>query len=177
MNDIRSRVAPGLAPDIPVLGWAFMRGHPLRWIALGFGSGLSPIAPGTFGTLFAWASFLLLDRWLDDAGWAVLIGAAWLIGIWSANHVIAALRRHDHPAIVWDEVAAFWTVLWIAAPSGADWAAQLALFLLFRAFDVVKPPPIRWLDRHVKGGFGVMLDDAAAAAATLFAWAVWVSMF
>ncbi len=158
----------GPKPDL-----RFMRAHPLRWIALGFGAGLAPVAPGTFGTLFGWLSFMLIDRWISDQGWAVLIALAWAVGIWSASHVIRALRIHDHQAIVWDEIAAIWTVMWVAAPMVDDVGTQFALFLLFRLFDVIKPPPIGWLDRHVKGGLGVMIDDAAAAVLTLFVFALW----
>ncbi len=159
----------------PKLDRAFMTSHPAHLIALGLGSGLAPFAPGTFGTLAGWLSFVLLAPWLNDTAWAIVIGLGFLVGLWCCRQVIRALGVHDHPAIVWDEILAFWLILWVAAPiagsSGAGWVHQLVLFGLFRFFDAVKPPPISWLDRNVPGGLGVMLDDLAAAIATLFVYA------
>jgi len=152
----------------------FLRSHPAHMMALGFGSGLVPKAPGTVGTLFGWASFLLLDQLLDDVMWAALIIAGLLAGVWCCRKVIRTLGVHDHPAIVWDEILAFWLILWVAGPFADSWLSQLVLFGLFRFFDAVKPPPISWLDQHVKGGFGVMVDDLAAALASLFFFALGV---
>ncbi|MGD9941690.1 MAG: phosphatidylglycerophosphatase A [Burkholderiaceae bacterium] len=148
----------------------FMRQRLSRLVALGFGSGLSPWAPGTVGTLWAWLAFVVLDRWLSPAGWALLIAAGFAAGIVACGRTARDLGVSDHGAIVWDEIVAFWLVL-LVAPAG--WAAQLGAFVLFRFFDIVKPPPIRYYDRVLKGGFGVMLDDLLAAFYTLLVLAWW----
>lgn len=141
-----------------------MNRHWSHWLALGFGSGLVPKAPGTAGTALAWLMWIGLSMWLNQS--ALLIVAVWsvLIGIWICERTVQALGVHDHPSIVWDEIAAFWLVL---VAVGDDWLMQLIAFGLFRFFDAVKPPPISWVDAKVKGGFGVMVDDVLAAAATL----------
>ena len=165
----------------PPLDRAFMREHPAHLIALGFGSGLAPFAPGTFGTLAGWFGFVLLAPWLNDIAWAVLIAVGFVVGLWCCRRVIDALGVHDHPAIVWDEILAFWLILWVAGPMVPDgasgWLHQLVLFGLFRFLDAVKPPPISWLDKNVPGGLGVMLDDLAAALATLFIYAAGIRVF
>lgn len=153
--------------------FAFMRPRAARWIALGFGSGLAPVAPGTVGTLWAWAVFAALDPWLSDAAWGALIVLAFALGCWACERTGRDLGADDHGAMVWDEVVAFWAVL-LVVPAG--FTAQLAAFFVFRAFDVIKPPPIRWLDRHVRGGLGVMLDDLLAALYTVLAAALWVAL-
>lgn len=154
---------------------AFMRRHPAHWIALGFGSGLSPWAPGTVGTLFAWGSFLLLDRWLSVGAWALLLGAALVLGCWACTRCAQQLGAGDPGAIVWDEIVAFWALLWIWTP--ADLAGQIAAFALFRAFDALKPPPVSWADACFKpapgtpigwrAGFGILFDDLVAALCAL----------
>jgi len=149
---------------------AFMRKKLSRWIALGFGSGLSPVAPGTIGTLWAWVAWLAFAPWLPVWGRLALIGLGFVVGIWACGRTADALGVHDHGGIVWDEVVAFWLVL---AFLPAGFAAQCAAFLLFRFFDIVKPPPIRQLDRGVAGGFGIMLDDLLAAFYTLLVMALW----
>lgn len=153
----------------------FMLGHPARWIALGFGSGLSPWAPGTVGTLWAWLAFLLLDHWLDDAGWAVALLGAFAVGWWACTRTARDLGSADPSAIVWDEVVAFWIVLWLVMPAGF-WGQAVA-FALFRLFDAAKWGPVRWADRAFKGsrgeppgwaqGFGILFDDLVAALCTL----------
>ena len=148
----------------------FMVGHPARWIALGFGSGLSPKAPGTVGTLWAWAAFLVLDGWLDATQWAGVIGLSIAVGWWACTRCAQHLHVADPGAIVWDEVVAFWIVLWLLMPA-PGWA-QLAAFALFRYFDITKPQPARYFDEHVKNGFGVMADDLVAAGYTLLALAL-----
>lgn len=153
--------------------FAFMRPRLSRWIALGFGSGLAPVAPGTAGTLFAWGSFVLLDPWLWDTAWWALIAASFAIGCWACERTGRDLGVSDHSGMVWDEVVAFWAVL-LLVPAG--FVSQLAAFFVFRAFDVLKPPPIRQVDRSVKGGFGVMLDDVLAAFYTVLAVALWVAV-
>jgi len=160
--------------------FGFMRGHPAHWIALGFGSGLSPVAPGTAGTLFAWAAWLMLSRWLDSAAQGVLIAVSTLVGWWACTVTARRLNTLDPSNIVWDEVVAFWLVLWVIAPAG--WPAQLAAFGLFRLFDAVKKGPVGWADRTFhgfgpKGGFGILADDFVAAFLTLLVMAGWKAVF
>ena len=119
---------------------AFMLRHPARWIALGFGSGLAPKAPGTVGTLWAWVAFLALSRWFDAAAWAWVIAASLPIGLWACTRTAQQLRLADPGAIVWDEIVAFWIVLWLLLPASFGW--QLAAFALFRYFDAAKPGPV-----------------------------------
>jgi phosphatidylglycerophosphatase A len=160
-------------------GFGFLWRHPAHWVALGFGAGLAPRAPGTVGTLWAWASFLLLDRWLAPHGpvaWALLLLAAAGLGWWACTRTAQHLGIGDPGAVVWDEVVAFWLVLWVWMPVGF-WG-QLAAFVLFRGFDAVKPPPVGWADRRFKRrpgeaigwreGFGILFDDLVAAFCTLF---------
>jgi len=148
----------------------FMRQRLSRLIAFGFGSGLSPWAPGTVGTLWAWLAFVVLERWLGPAVWAVLIAAGAAIGVWACGRTARDLGVPDHRSIVWDEIVAFWLVL-LFVPAGA--AAQSAALVLFRFFDIVKPPPIRHFDAKLKNGFGVMFDDLLAAFYTLLLVALW----
>ena len=138
----------------------FLLQHPAHLIACGFGSGLAPWAPGTFGTLFAWASFPLLRGLMDDMQLLVFLGAAYLLGIWAIGLAGKALDEPDHGSIVWDEIVPFWFVLLLTPPG---WLWQLAAFALFRLFDIIKLPPAGWFDKNMKNGFGVMADDACAA--------------
>lgn len=132
---------------------------PVHLIALGFGTGLVPIAPGTAGTLLA-----VLPAWLmADWPWIVRVGvvvATFLAGIWICGESARRLQVHDHPAIVWDEIVGFFAVC-LVVPAGMLWFA--AAFGLFRLFDIVKPWPIRDLDHSLGGGIGIMLDDLVAA--------------
>jgi phosphatidylglycerophosphatase A len=141
-----------------------MLARPAHLLALGFGSGLSPWAPGTVGTLWAWLVYMVLEPVLGPAQWAAILPLALLAGIAACGSTARDLGVADHGGIVWDEIVAFWLVL-VMVPAGVAW--QLAAFGLFRFFDIVKPPPIRYCDRNVKGGFGVMLDDLLAAGYTL----------
>ncbi|MGD8930540.1 MAG: phosphatidylglycerophosphatase A [Lysobacterales bacterium] len=128
------------------------------FLALGFGSGLSPAAPGTAGTLAAVPLAALLVQLPPLLFWPVL-AALFLIGVYVCGHTSRRLGRHDPGSIVWDEMVGYWLVV---AFVPMHWAWWLAAFLLFRFFDIVKPWPIRWLDRRVGGGFGIMLDDVVA---------------
>ena len=148
--------------------------HPLHVLSFGFGSGLSPIAPGTVGTLWAWVAFLALAPWLDATGWTLVLLAGLAVGWWACTHTARALGSADPGAIVWDEIVAFWIVLMVL-PAAFGW--QLAGFALFRLLDATKPPPIGWADRRVPGGLGVMLDDLLAAFVTLFLLALARSWF
>jgi phosphatidylglycerophosphatase A len=162
--------------------WRFMGVHPLRWIAFGFGSGLVPKAPGTFGTLFAWVSFVVLDRALAPSplAWVIGIAIALALGWWACTATARAMNVADPGAIVWDEVVAFWLVLWFVMPAG--WVGQSIAFGLFRLFDAAKPGPVAWADRAFKGrpgvrpgwreGWGILFDDLVAAALTLFVYAL-----
>ncbi len=159
-------------------GAAFLLAHPAHMLAQGFGSGLSPVMPGTMGTLFAWLSFAVLSsRWphiFTPPAWAAIIAAGFLIGIWACGRTGRDMGVADHGSMVWDEIVAFWLVLLLVTP--ADTAAQVWAFLWFRFFDMVKPPPIGYFDRRLKGGFGVMWDDIVAAFYTLLLFAVWRSL-
>lgn len=153
----------------------FMLSHPAHWIAQGFGSGLSPIMPGTSGTLFAWLSYIVLSsRWPDfftPSNWLIVIAAGFGIGIWACEKTGRDLGIADHGSMVWDEIIAFWLVLVFVMPVG--FSTQVWAFLWFRFFDMVKPTPIGYFDRHFKGGFGVMWDDIVAAFYTLLVFAIW----
>lgn len=146
---------------------------PARLIAFGFGSGLMRHAPGTWGTLFAWATYCLLLEPQAESVRLAGIAAAFVVGIWACGRAGRDLGVADHGGIVWDEVAAFWLVL---ALIPVTFTAQLAGFVLFRLFDIVKPPPIRYFDAKIKNGFGVMFDDTLAAGYTLLVMALWQRM-
>jgi phosphatidylglycerophosphatase A len=132
--------------------------NPIHFLALGFGSGLAAIAPGTFGTLAAVPLYLLLSL-LPLSTYVFVTLIVCVAGIYICDKTCRDLGVHDHKAIVWDEVAGYLLTM-LAAPVGWQW--PLVGFVLFRFFDIVKPWPIRWLDRNVKGGFGVMADDILA---------------
>lgn len=163
----------------------FLLRHPAHCIALGFGSGLSPRAPGTVGTLWAWAAFVVLDHWLSAAHWGWVIAGGVLVGAWACTRTAQHLSVADPGSIVWDEIVAFWLVLWLVMPAGF-WA-QLAAFVLFRFFDAAKPGPVGWADRRFKlrpgeaigwrQGFGILFDDLVAAGCTLLSIAVWVALW
>lgn len=150
-------------------GLRFLLAHPAHFLALGCGSGLAPKAPGTFGTLFAWGSYLLFRPYFSDFGLLGALTAAYLLGIGIIDVTGRALGDPDHGSIVWDEIVPFWLVL-LLTPATFGW--QLAAFVLFRYFDITKPQPARYFDTHVKNGFGVMADDLVAAGYTLFSLAL-----
>ena len=159
-----------------MLNQQFLKAHPAHLIALGFGAGLSRLGAGTVGTLWAWASFLVLQLWLSPMEIGLLIGASTLIGWWACTVTARHLGVVDPGAIVWDEIVAFWLVLWLITPCG--WLTQFAAFLLFRYFDIAKPGPVRWADQTFKGfgwrgGWGILFDDFVAAFCTLLVIALW----
>ena len=163
----------------PQLNRRFLVAHPAHFIALGAGSGLSRLAPGTAGTLWAWAVFALLQMWLMPLQMGVLIAASTLVGWWACTVTAQHMGVADPGAIVWDEVIAFWLVLWLVTPT-TFWG-QLGAFVLFRYFDAAKPGPVRWADSLFKGfgwrgGWGIMFDDLVAAFCTLLVFAVWRSL-
>jgi phosphatidylglycerophosphatase A len=148
----------------------FMKPRLSRWIALGLGSGLSSTAPGTVGTLLGWVSFVVLHALIGDIGMLTACAAGFAVGVWAVGRTGRDLGVVDHGAIVWDEIIAFWLVLLLVP---ATFTSQLFAFLLFRAFDILKPPPIRQVDRLWKTPFGVMADDLLAAAYTVLVMAFW----
>lgn len=166
---------PGQQAHVSRPDGRFMLSHPAHLLAQGFGSGLSPIMPGTSGTLFAWLSFVVLSaRWPEvfTAGvWGIIIAVGFVIGIWACHETGRHLGISDHGSMVWDEIIAFWLVLVVLMP--ASFGTQVWAFVWFRFFDMVKPPPIRAFERRFKRGFGVMADDILAAFYTLLLFALW----
>ena len=168
-------------PSVVKPGFKWMLQSPSRTLAFGFGSGLSRVAPGTAGTLWAWASFLIAEHFLTTEHFLWITGGGILLGCWICGHVSEELGKKDFGGIVWDEMIAFWLVLLFITPSSI-WM-QILAFALFRYFDATKPGPIGMIDRHFKTlentdtpshflqllwrGFGIMVDDLAAAFFTL----------
>lgn len=164
-------VAPPMRPTA-----AFMLRHPAHAIALGFGSGLSPKAPGTVGSLWGWASWLLTQNSMSLNAQAALILVSLVMGWWACTLTARNMGVSDPGAIVWDEIVAMWLILFLIMPAG--FMAQLAAFFLFRFFDAVKPGPVAWADRLFKGfgwrgGWGILFDDLVAAFCTLLVLALW----
>ena len=166
------------------LGPRFLFAHPAHLLALGFGSGLSPVAPGTAGTLWAWLAFVALQPWMTDSRWALLLAATLLLGTWASTVTARHMQVLDPSAIVVDEIVAFWLVLWLVTPTSL--LGQVVAFALFRYFDAAKPGPVGWADalchrldaardRHAwrKAGLGIMWDDLVAAGCTLLLIALW----
>ena len=159
----------------------FLLAHPAHFLALGFGSGLSPAAPGTAGTLLAWLIWVELPSSMGDAMRALLLVGATLVSWWAATVTARHLAQADPSAIVCDEIVAFWLVLWLVMPAG--FGGQATAFLLFRFFDAVKPGPVAWADQRFKlrrgrppgwaQGFGILFDDIVAALCTLLVIALW----
>ncbi|HBR98546.1 MAG TPA: phosphatidylglycerophosphatase A, partial [Gammaproteobacteria bacterium] len=133
------------------LGLGDLVSHPLNVFSLGFGSGLAPLAPGTAGTLVAIPLYLALAN-LALPVYLLVVLLAVVFGVWCCGVTAQVLGVHDHSGIVWDEIAGY-LITMIAAPAG--WVWVVLGFALFRVFDVLKPWPINWLDRHVHGGLGI----------------------
>lgn len=131
---------------------------PVLWLAFGFGSGLSPKAPGTMGTLAAIPLYLPLAK-LPLMGYALVVLVSFIVGCWLCGEAAKRLGVHDFGGIVWDEFVGYWITMF-AAPAGWLWIA--VGFVLFRVFDIWKPWPIRVADQQVHGGLGIMLDDVLA---------------
>ena len=187
MIEPRASAAPAIHPPLAGIGrrpsWRFAFGHPAHVIALGFGTGLSRVAPGTAGTVLGW----LLWSWLLPASWGDGTRAiVWLLALAVGGWACAVTARHladaDPPSIVWDEVLAFSLILWLIGPT--SFIGEAIAFALFRYFDAAKPGPVAWADRRWKGpkpgrpiglaqGFGIVADDLVAAVCTLLAVAVW----
>lgn len=156
----------------------FMFARVSHLIALGFGAGLSRFAPGTVGTLWAWAAFLVIEALLHptDVAWAGIIAVGTLGGWWASVRTAERSGIADPGFIVIDEIVAFWLVLWLAMPMGL--LGQALAFALFRFFDAAKPGPVAWADQFFKGwgwrgGWGIMFDDLVAAFCTLLVIALW----
>jgi phosphatidylglycerophosphatase A len=194
MSDASEAAAPSteaaavpMAPQRPSL--RFMLRHPAHIVALACGAGLAPRAPGTVGTLWAWVAFLVfdgvVDRLLGPAGWGFVIVGGTLSGLWACTRTAQHLGIGDPSAVVWDEVLAFWLVLWLLTPASL-WV-QLSAFALFRYFDAAKPGPVGWADRAFKlqrgapigwrQGLGILADDFVAAGCTLLFLALWVRLW
>ena len=133
--------------------------HPLHLLSLGFGTGLVPKMPGTAGTLIGVLLYVPL-HYLPWQYYLLVTLLLFVLGIWLCGKTAARLGVHDHPAIVWDEIVGY-LITMLLVPYGWGW--MLAGFMLFRLFDIWKPWPIRWLDKQVRGGLGIMIDDVLAA--------------
>jgi phosphatidylglycerophosphatase A len=161
-RELRQRQQQKTATPIPQSIWT----NPIHFIACGFGIGLLPF-PGTFGTLAAIPFYLVMMK-LPLLLYILITLALILVGVWLCGVTNRDFGTEDHPAAVWDEIACFLIVM-IAIPP--RWYYLLLGFILFRIFDIWKPGPIGWVDRHVHGGLGVMLDDVVAAIVS------WIILF
>jgi len=153
-------------------GPGFLLARPAHFIALGFGTGLSPFAPGTVGTLLGFPIYWIASDWLaayGPLGLLAFVVFTFVVGVWACAITGRNLGLSDHSGMNWDEIVAFQLVLMLTPQA---WQWQAFAFFGFRFFDVIKPPPIRQVDARLKGGLGVMLDDILAAFYTLLAMAV-----
>lgn len=160
--------------------WSDLIKSPALMLGFGFGSGLAPKAPGTFGTLLGTLLFIPIMLWNPLFAWGLFI-IALLAGSWICGRAAELSGEHDHGGIVWDEFVGVWLVLLLLPVSAWQGDHQawwwLAAFVLFRLFDIVKPWPIGWVDRRVSGGFGIMLDDLLAAVFALMGiWVFYISV-
>jgi len=169
---MRDPVKTSVLSDRPQPSARWMFGNLWHIVAFGFGSGLLRPAPGTWGTLFSWLLWVVLLQGRPDFLIFIVIVAAFAVGCLACERAGRALGAPDHGGMVWDEIVAFWLVLWLTPHS---LAAQVAAFVLFRGFDIIKPQPVRYFDARLRGGFGVMWDDIVAAAYSLLVMAVLVT--
>lgn len=156
----------------PTLAFAFA--HPAHFIAFGFGVGVSRFAPGTVGTVLGFPIYWMMAPQYSTLEMMGIIGLMFALGVWACEVTGRHLGVADHGGMCWDEVVAFLLILMMVPPT-VSW--QLAAFFLFRFFDVVKPPPIREIEKRMKGGFGVMFDDILAALYTLLVLAIAKRLF
>lgn len=147
-------------PELKAINWL----DPRHFLSLGFGTGLIPIAPGTFGSLAAIPVYIALAAFLPLAGYLAITVLFAVLGFYLCGYTAEALKTHDHPGIVWDEVVGMLITL---AFFPLTWKTILIGFIYFRIFDIIKPWPINWLDRKVDGGIGIMADDILAG---IMAW-------
>lgn len=138
--------------------------NPLHLLSFGFGSGLLPKAPGTFGTVVAIPLYLLLALFTNETVYLIACSSGLVLGFFLCEYTTRVLGVQDHPAIVWDEIIGFLITMLFIAPS---LISVLLGFILFRIFDILKPWPISVIDSRVKGGIGVMLDDVLAGGFAL----------
>ena len=143
--------------------------HPAGWIATAFGAGLAPRAPGTAGSLVALLPWWFWLRDVSMSAYVAVLVVGFALGVWVCAIAERRLGTHDLGALVWDEVIGMWITLLVAPHASLAWtlAYMLAGFALFRLFDIWKPWPVRWADRRVGGGLGVMLDDVLAGVYAL----------
>ena len=132
--------------------------NPWHFMAFGFGAGTMAKAPGTWGTLVG-LPFIWFWQQLPTWGYASMLLLTTLFGFWLCGRVARDLGVHDHGGIVWDEMVGIWITLWLVPPG---WLWLLLGFVVFRVLDILKPWPISWIDRHIHGGIGIMLDDVLA---------------
>lgn len=149
--------------SVPVEQRRILLAHPAGWIALGFGSGLSPMAPGTAGSLAALVPWLIV-RGVNPVFYAAFLIATFALGVWACDWVVRKTNVKDPSFVVWDEFVGQWIALLplVILARGAGWI--IAGFILFRLFDIWKPWPVSLADRDIAGGLGVMLDDVVAGA-------------
>jgi phosphatidylglycerophosphatase A len=133
--------------------------NPVHFLAFGFGSGLAAKMPGTFGTLAALPLVVLLSHISSFSVYLIITILVCVLGIWICGKTAEDMGVHDDSSIVWDEVAGM-LITMLAVP--LSWQTVLVGFMLFRFFDILKPWPISYLDKHVHGGFGIMIDDVLA---------------
>lgn len=143
--------------------WRSLLANPVHALAFGFGSGLSPKAPGTAGTLAAVPLYMMMSS-LPLLAYSLMLVITFVLGVYLCDRTSKDLGVHDHPGIVWDEFVGYWITM-LAAPAG--WLWIVVGFVWFRVFDVLKPWPINWLDKKVEGGFGIMIDDVLAGLMAL----------
>ena len=152
-----------MTTEIPAIAKPNLR-NPVHLLAFGLGSGCAPKAPGTFGTLAAIPFWWLLLQDVPLIPYLCVLIAGFAFGVYLCEQTSKDLGVHDHGGIVWDEWIGLWlTLLWL--PAGLGWLVYGVV--LFRLFDIIKPWPIRWLDKHVHGGFGIMIDDVVAGVMAL----------
>jgi len=154
--------------------WRDLGRDPVHLLAFGLGTGLLRPAPGTWGSLLGIPLFMGMLL-LGILPYSVVALALLAVGCWICDVSARRLGVHDHPGIVFDEIVGMMLAAWPLALQGrADLLDVVAVFVAFRVFDIAKPWPIRWFDRHVHGGLGIMLDDALAGIAAAVAVAIWL---
>ncbi|MGL4230178.1 MAG: phosphatidylglycerophosphatase A family protein [Casimicrobium sp.] len=172
MSENIANVAATVAKREP--SFRMLLSHPAHFFSFGFGSGLVPFAPGTFGTLAGWAIARWLHPLMGDMWFFTALALALAFGLWAAQVTTDALGVADHGAIVSDELIAIAFI--VGMLPGSFWQ-QLLAFIVFRILDIRKPGPIGWADRNLRGAYGVMLDDVIAAFITVLLFAVCVKVF
>ncbi|MFL0810827.1 MAG: phosphatidylglycerophosphatase A [Agarilytica sp.] len=145
---------------------------PQMFLAFGLGSGLSPVIPGTMGTLAAVPFYIVMAQ-LPIYAYAVILLLAYFLGNYLCDFASKKLGVHDHGGIVWDEFVGFWLTMFLVP---FQWQYLVVGFVLFRFFDMLKPWPISWVDKHAQGGFGIMIDDVLAGVAAWLCLQLWIAL-